>query len=250
METEQIKAQSPAEQPSAAKTSTYWMLLPFRFALKLLIFAVFIIYVFIGTSATEELYTRTMYRAQDISTIPQAIDEAEQNGGDRSAVTALLKARPLAETDKLVEIITPKSPPLESSVFFDISQREFHLNRPEEALFWMQLGRYRLRYDILRCGAEADSVKAFDKLLNAVPSTNVDDLLRAHPELLKKSLQRVLDFDAKYPAHDNPARVCKILTPELPADEINWEGYRQMLRKHTEDFLNAPDNTTAPVEKK
>jgi len=222
-----------------------------RFAFRFLVVVVLLGYVFIGMAATNALYKRNMYRGQDMSSLYADIDDVAQ-GGDSKIVTAWLIARPLAETDKLVEIITPKSAALEPAVFFEISRRQLALGRPEEALFWLQLGRYRLVYDIIRCGAEPDAIAIFDPVFKRMHVQATDDLLQAHPELLKKTVQRVLDFDAKYPAHDNPLGICKAVLPKfaLPAEEINWEGYHQLLRKHNQDFLNGTDKAKVPVQKK
>jgi hypothetical protein len=232
------------EKPPAEKTTAYWLLLPFRLLWKIFIVVLFLCYLFIGMASTIDLYTRNLYRAQDIDALYTVIDDAVQRE-DLKNVTVWLRTRPLAETDRLVEMITPKSAPLEPGTFFEIAQRQLKLGRPEEALFWLQLSRYRLRYDTVRCGAEPERIKAFDKIFNLMqfPATNA--LLQAHPEKLKESMQRVLDFDAKYPVHDNPAAVCKSLSVELPVDEFNWEGYHKLIRRQTEDFIKGMDKAKA-----
>ena len=231
---------------------------PRRFIFRLLkivfnIFAalVLFVYVFIGMGATNELYKRNLYRSQGLSYLYTAIDDAAESGDSRP-VADWLKARPLAETDKLAGIITPKSPGLGPAVFFEIARRQLALGRTEEALFWMELGRFRLLFDIIRCGAEPEAIAVFDPTFKRLHTPETDALLRAHPALLKKTAQRVLDFDAKYPAHDNPASICKAINAptQLPTEEINWEGYRQLLRRHNEEFVKSPDKARAAVEKK
>jgi len=227
------------EKPLSHKPRN-WVFRLLRVVLKFIVAVVFIIYVYVGMAATITLYKKNEYRAQDISVLYGALDEVAQGNGDPKRVTAWIKARPLSETDKLIEIVSPKSAALGPEVFVEFSGRELQMQKPEEAFFWMQLGRFRLLFDLIRCGANPDRIKIYDPIFSHMHSNQTDDLLRAHPELLKKTAQRVLDFDTKYPAHDNPALVCKPISADfrLPTEELNWESYRQVLRKHTEDFLN------------
>lgn len=223
-----------------------------RFLVKLIVAVVFIIYVYVGMAATTELYKRNQYRAQDISVLYGELDEVAQGSGDTRQIAEWLRARPLAETDKLIDVVTPKSSSLGPDVFFEFSRRELKLGKPEESLFWTQLGRFRLLFDLIRCGADPDRIKIYSTIFERMHSDQTDALLRAHPELMKKTAQRVLDFDAKYPAHDNPDLICKPVNGkfQLPTDEINWEGYRQLLRKHTSaQFKSLPDKAKSPAVK-
>ena len=217
-----------------------WMRLLFRLAGRFLIAVVLFFYVSVGATAAISLYKKYIYRAQDIDTINTIIVDSVDNK-NLLPVTAWLNARPLAETDKLVDMITTKTGALESGTFFEIFRRQLKLGRPEEALFWLQLGRYRLRYDIIRCKAGPESTKLFDNMLNLRPSPAIETLLKKHPEMLKKALQRVLDFDANYPASDDPTLVCQAISPDPPVDDGDWAGYRRTLRERTEDFIKSPD---------
>ncbi len=234
-----------------------WTLLLFRFAGKLAVFALFLVYIFVGTSSAMDLYARNKLRAQDINALYAVIEDATHSGDFRT-VTAWVKARPLAETDTLVKMIIPKSPALEYSTFYEIAQREVQLERPEEALFWLQLSRFRLRYDTIRCGASAASIKAFDRVMDLMQLDAVSDLIATYPSMQKAAVQKVLDFDEKYPAHNNPLMLCKTISVELPVEEQYWENFRKLLRPKTTDFLQSPDKTnffadkkiTAPADKK
>ena len=234
-----------AEKTSSRKWTKRLLLLPLR----LLAATLLLVYVLIGMNAATAVYKRFIYGGQDISALDTNLDTAAQSG-DYSMVLDWIKSRPLAETDKLIEMISPKSAGMGADVFFEIFRRERLLGHPEEALFWIQLGRFRLIYDIIRCGGEPEDAKVFDPAFKRMHSGETDDFLRAHPEALKKTAQRVLDFDTKYPAHNDPAAACKAVTRQLPADEINWEGYHQMLRKHTEEFAGRPEKAQTPAGKK
>lgn len=243
-----METEKPAPE---GKSIRRFVFLPFRLAFQIFIAVLLFIYVVFGTGAVLTLYKRNIYQSQDVSSLEMDIDEATESGDSRT-VAEWLRARPLAETDRLVDVITPKSAGLGANVFFEISRRQLALGRTEEALFWMELGRFRLLYDIIRCGAEPEAIDIFDPAFKNMHTSETDALLRAHPALLKKTAQRILDFDAKYPAHDKPEIICKAVLPptQLPAAEINWEGYHQVLRQHTEEFLKSPDKAKATVKKK
>ncbi|MBU6474345.1 MAG: hypothetical protein KGQ70_00130, partial [Alphaproteobacteria bacterium] len=146
-------------------------------------------------------------------------------------------------------LLAPKSGALDAPVFLVIFRRELVLGRPKEALFWLQLGRFRLRYDLLRCGGTPGDARNFDALLSAAPSPQIDAFLRAHPAEMKGSLRRVLAFDAQYPAANDPARFCKIAVPGgTPASRDEWPLYRAALRRQTEEFI-ARKTAAAPPEK-
>ena len=251
-----MEAEKPStgELPAEKQPSRKWVKRILLLPLRILVAVLLVAYVLIGMDAARAVYKRFIYGGQDISSLDTNLDTAAQSG-DYSIVLDWVRSRPLAETDKLIAIISPKSAPLGADIFFELFRRERVLDHPEEALFWMQMGRFRLIYDIIRCGGEAEDVKVFAPAFAHMHSEATDNFLRAHPEALKKTAQRVLDFDTKYPAHNDPAYTCKAVVPKgLPADEINWEGYHQMLRKHTEEFVEHPDRlpgkAKAPAGKK
>jgi hypothetical protein len=235
-------------QPEEKKSAKRFIFLLFRLAFRLVAGLLLIIYIFFGINAAKDLYKRDMYRSQDVSYLAADLDKASESGDSRMVVS-WLKARPLQETDKLVDIITARSAVLGADVFFEISRREKALGRSEEALFWLELGHFRLLYDVIRCGAEPKDADVFAPVFRRIQSQSAE-LLHGDTALLKKTVQRILDFDTKYPAHDNPGFICQAITPELPADEINWESYHRALRKNTEELLKDPAKVNIPAEKK
>ena len=228
------------------KTIRQWIFLPFKFAVKALLVIFMVCYTLIGENSVVALYKRNISRAQDISTFSDVLRTAKASE-KFIPLNLWLRARPLQETDKLVEMITPESAILNPGIFFEMSRRELELGRTEEALFWLQLGRYRMKFDVMRCNAGPSGAKTFSKLLDLLPTPEeIDTLLAKHPELLKKAIQRVLDFDAKYPAHNSPNEICKINRTYVPVDEKSWERFRLLLRKHTEDFIKNPPKEKQP----
>ena len=239
------------------KPLSHWIRLLFRFVGKTLIVITMLIYIGFGENAAVQLYQRTLDRVDDITAINKYIDIIESssykmndNGEgvkNLSALTMWLKSRPLAETDKLVEMISPKSAKLGPGIFFEISRRQMKLGRIKEALFWMELGRYRLRYDIIRCNAGEEGTQDLEKMMELMHTqTPVDTLLEQHPEMLKTAVQRVLDFDGKYPADDDPNPICKAISPKPPVNEADWSFFRSSLRRQTEKFTKNTDKEKQP----
>lgn len=226
-------------------------LTPFLWLGKLAVLALMLLYVFIGSIAAQTAYSRYLYSRQDIETLPAFIKESVENG-NAALVTVWMNARPPEETDALLRIVTPLSAELQPMAFFELFRREQARGRMEEALFWLQLGRYRLRYDALRCGGKPEDAQALEKPLKALPSKKMEAYLHANPGMLKKALQRVLDFDAQYPAHDDPTHLCQAVHNSVPYAEPSWEMWRKQLRQSTEAFIAshgmtpAPEKTTTP----
>jgi len=211
-----------------------------RFILKFFIIILMAVYVFIGFFSSITLFKMEISKRQDISTLSAVIKKAvaEDRPND---VYAWMHYRPLAETEALIAIITPESSRLGTNTFLELSRRQMQRGRKEDALFWAQLARYRLRYDALRCGAP-DSTETLNRILQLFSSPQIQDLLQKHPELVKKSVQQVLDFDSQHPARNSPAFVCTALDritksgrPQVPEEQ--WENIRLTLRSVTEYSL-------------
>ncbi len=207
-------------------------------------FVFLICYVYVGGQSFLMLVQKDINKRHDVQALHAVILEsvAEDNLG---RITAWVKLRPESETEEIINILTPESGSLEASVFFELSRRRLLQEKMEEALFWSQLGRYRLRYDVLRCGA-GSSVEKIGKLLNFFAAPAIDDFLAQDPGHLSKSLHQVLDFDKKYPARNSPALLCKAIsrmerdgaTP-VPPDE--WGRVRDTLRDVTKSALKEMD---------
>jgi hypothetical protein len=212
----------------------------FKVTLKLLSALLLLFYVMIGINATISLVEKTLNRRQDISALPALIDE-KIKADDLHAVTKWVAFRPMAETDKLIATLTPRSGELEPAVFVELAARQLQLGHKEDALFWSQLARYRLRYDALRCGVK-DADKILDKMMDYFTPKEINALLRQHPDLMFKSVQQILDFDKKYPASNSPTYICgtinkfkRVSVPPIPQEK--WENTRLWLRQGTEVYL-------------
>lgn len=206
-----------------------------RFIFNFFAYILLFVYVYVGTSSATSLFEMKQVRRQDLGVLSVMIDN------EPGKVAKWARYRPLQETDALVKILTPKSAVADPAVFFELARRHIMTGKTEEALFWSQLGRYRLRYDLLRCGTPG-AIDSISRIVTGLSSPVLQELLQKSPELTKKSVRRVLDFDKKYPAANNPFFICDIAhklerskSPMVPKEE--WGIVRSNLRTVTEDFL-------------
>lgn len=175
-----------------------------------------------------------------ISHLSSVIDEASAQNELEDVVT-WIRYRPLSDTDEIIAIVTPKSGLVGADVFLDVMRREINRGHIEEAVFWMHLAQFRLRYDILRCGGGA-SAKDISELLAHMTPQKIETLMRERPELSNASIKRVLDFDAQYPAANAPDHICRALNKltridHVPLPREDWENIRKNLRTAAEDHL-------------
>ena len=225
-----------------------------RFCAKAVLFVVLFFYALAGIFSAAALYENARFAAMPLSALAPLIASAAEKG-DTSDVAAWISAHPAAQTDAELRVLAPQSGVLAPQVFFAVFRNELKLGRIREALFWLQLGRYRMRYDLLRCGGTPEDAARLDGLLDVKTSKRVDDLMRRDPGALKDGLRRVLDFDARYPAADDPARLCKyVLSDATPVPRVQWPLYRAALRRLTEEYIGGknkpPAKKTAPREGK
>ncbi len=202
--------------------------------------ALFAVYLVAGLTAAIHVGRLEKNRLDSVAALPGIIRDAVDDGHPE-AVAQWISMRPAAETKAIIDIVTPNSGALEAGTFFALSIRTLRTGTREDALFWLQLARYRLRFDTLRCRAGA-MPNAFDGLLAAMTPPAITTLLTDHPDLEKKSVQRVMDFDTKYPAANSPDQTCRILShlsrskPD-PLPQSQWEDVRLLLRHMTESAL-------------
>lgn len=198
-------------------------------------------YVYMGANALVVWGAIQWNKNRDASYISTVIDEAAAKN-DIGAVSAWIRYRPLTDTDELIAAITPKSAVVGPDVFFELMRRELQRGHTEEAVFWLNLGQYRLRYDILRCGG-GTSAKDISNLLAHMTPEKIENIIKEKPELVTTSIRRVLDFDAKYPAESNPYHVCEALNKitrlnYVPLPREDWTNIRNNLRQAAENHLS------------
>ena len=219
--------------------------LPFKYLYKFVIFAFFLTYLSTGGQSAWILLKSSLVNLQHINALHYIIEKNVRNDSLKF-ITKWVRYRPLSETDAIIEIITPKSGDMEPGLFFEISSRRIRQEDVRDALFWAQLGLYRIRYDALRCGS-LDAPEVFDEIFSAFfVSYQIRDLMKINPELVKESIHQVMDFDAKYPASNSPSVTCDIFkklksSGASIASEDQWKRLRRNLRMVTEAFLERPE---------
>lgn len=204
------------------------------------VWIIFIGYILLGIQATATLFKTMSARKMPVSAVENVVETATRMQQPQT-VTAWIQRRPQGDTDELIRLVTPISGGLDSTVFFEFSMRRLRQDKVEDALNWLQLGRFRLKYDAVRCGAP-NAYEAIERQLAKYSPQRIADLLEKHPELVKKSVRWAMDFDAKYPAANNPERICtiaeKLSGSDYPAmPEEQWVVERNNLRFATEEFL-------------
>lgn len=197
-------------------------------------------YIYMGLTALNVWAHVEWNKHLDISHLSVVIDEAVAQN-DLEDIATWLRYRPLSDTDDIIAIVTPKSGLVGADVFLDVMRREINRGHIEEAVFWLHLAQFRLRYDILRCGG-GNSAKDISELLSYMTPEKVEALIREKPELGNTSIKRVLDFDTQYPAANAPDHICHVLNKltrinYVPTPREDWENIRKNLRAAAEDHL-------------
>lgn len=226
------------------KIKKSWEYRSVAFIGKIFLVLLMLCYIYTGSSALMTLIKKEHIRQQDISFLATVIKKSV-DARKPEAVTKWVSFRPLEETAALITAITPKSGKLGPDIFFELFRRKLQQNKAEEALFWLQLARFRLRYDTLRCGAGGQT-EFLDKILRMASSEKINTLLQENPALVRKSIRQVMDFDARHPADNHPSFICDMIAkiahnnaPPLPQEQ--WTPIRLGLHQSTEAALEQMD---------
>jgi hypothetical protein len=175
-----------------------------------------------------------------------------------------LAYRPSSEGDYIIKTLTPWSSKLSGMTFLIFARWEEFNNRPEEAAFWREYARFRIRDDALRCGSY-DAIGLMGDILKLVPPTPVGEQQYMTPETLPKLLRRILDFDTLHPPQNYPLEFCHALTATQEFHDkmkfkmeppSGWEDIHRELRSVTLmevmhlEAINAQKNGDKPANGK
>lgn len=155
-----------------------------------------------------------------------------------------LSVRKTQDTDALRAQVEAHAENLPAPFFMTMAGRMDDAQRP----FWTVLGRYRLRFDVLRCGGRiaVDAVQAeVERLYELLGTDPVMDDIEADPLQMAALLQEVLNFDATHPARNDPDMMCKIVEGMKDMKGLNlkraqpqsWATIRHILRTTTEKAI-------------
>jgi hypothetical protein len=221
----------------ADKSKRGWEYRSGRFVLRAAGVLFFIGYVFTAAPMAWTWSWSAHYKSEPLSALDGRIEKA-LSSPNQSELLAWVNLRDKIEREIIREKLEPHTGYLDPFLFLFYSRWAVEDLQAEEIIFWHMYARYRLRYDALRCGAP-DSVINMRGLLQLMPTGYIDAILERWPHLLKPAIQRVLDYDAEYPAANNPARICEVIYniegyTYRTADRKHWAAIRHTLRKQTE----------------
>jgi hypothetical protein len=179
-------------------------------------------------------------RLQDVSQMPRVLSQSFARG-DAAWAESWITYRPLSDSGAMMKRLDPYTPAFSPFVFFNLARRARYLGDAGETRFWSMLARYRLRYDILRCGG-ADTAEDVAMLTRVFSSLDPGFSESIPPGDEVAAVRRVLDFDAQYPAADDPDKICRILgllrqKNFTPVPQDRWDAIRFGLRHATDRML-------------
>lgn len=222
-----------------------------KFIFRFLMVVLFLFYIVIGAGALSGVVVREINRTKNIDSFAAFVDENIKLNKSVE-IEDWIKSRTLEDLDKIAEVVGERASDLPPNIFFRVSSMMFNKDRVEDALFWFNLGKYRLRYDMLRCGGSKaiDNIEGFISILFDL---KIDRLYEGQEGLLEKSLKRVIEFDKDHPPMNDIADIC-VLVEGLekekltPKPEEDWPMIREGLIKSAADFLKE-EKKTSPTGK-
>lgn len=195
---------------------------------------VIIVYFFLAGSAfqTYGWFKTKWIRLDDISKIEKLITTSIKKN-DFEKTLEWIRARPLADTLTIVAKIEEHAEKLPALFFYEQAARVRDMSDPEAYAFWSIYARYRLQYDLIRCGAP----ELLDDISRMVQSSaaekNIQKIFQSEDKAIK-ILKDVVSFDAKHPANNNPQMLCNVVNRigtkkyELPPPVV-WHSIRHRL---------------------
>lgn len=220
-----------------------WEYRVISFSLRFMLALAVIMYLLVALPSLWPWAQQQWVRLQDASRFEVLLDRA-RDSGDHRAAFHWLRNRPLSETAQHAALIDARAGEL-PALFMQWPARAAQLQQDAHGTeFWNAYYRYRLRYDILRCGnpeliERMQELNAFVLQMYGMP----DPLQGAQDEnRLPDVLQSVLDYDAQKPAANPPQMTCFFLQdfstqPLQVAPPQLWAGMRHTLRLVTEDAI-------------
>jgi hypothetical protein len=219
----------------SGKTEQSWEKRSILFILRAIGVILFLAYLAVTGPSALSWGELKWVRFQPLEQITQVAERSIKR--DPQDLVKWVSMRPSYERKQIMEKLEPYSGQISSGMFLIYSHWMMDSGQEKEAIFWRQYGRYRLRYDALRCGSP-QSTKTWRDFC-PLPDRGVQEAIAKDPSIVKISLQRVLDFDAKYPADNNPIDICPTIQ-KLDGGKFamvkreDWRTIRHTLRLMTE----------------
>lgn len=253
----ETKPAAPAPAPQEAEEKDDgggWEFRSAKFALRAVGVCFFIAYVaFLAPSAFTWVQTKYV-RSLPITALPEKADYYLNQVYKPEKLYKMVTMRPASEIEKTIETLMPYTARMSTFTFLFYSSRLDQIGKTDEALFWWQFGRYRARFDALRCGSGM-AVDNVGNVLNLVPHPEFPQDDEMDKFTVVKSLKRVLALDAKYPADNLPEDLCEPLRAMEGGKFISvrpdrWADIRYTLRYMTEYRLRQMEGSLTVDETK
>ncbi|MDP2205148.1 MAG: hypothetical protein Q8K65_02465 [Alphaproteobacteria bacterium] len=249
---------SAENNDTADKVKRGWEYRSSKFVLRIVAFLFFASYLFAAAPMAWMWGWSSYYKSQPVSRLDGLI-EAYAGSSDQSKLLVWIQNRPEHEREQIKEKLLPHAGELDSVLFLFLAEWAVQERDAEQVVFWNFYARYRLHYDALRCGAP-NSVMNMKGFISLISEDYIDKIVARNPHLLPKTIQKVLDMDALYPANNDPSGICKIIyklerTEFKPAHRERWPSIRHTLRAVTEYRLKkiqdgedgeTPEHSTPP----
>lgn len=226
------------EPPKSWRRS--WEIRSLFFIMRIMAVLFFISYLIFASGSSWVWIKMKWVRHQPVEQVTERA-EAYIKAGKGEKVLEWVSLRHPSDRPVIMEKLAPLVSELDSALFLNYSQWTARAGDMDQAIFWTQYARYRLRFDALRCGIDS-SVNDMTGLLELASIKGVRETIDKNPDIVGKSLQQVMDFDAKQPAANDPKSLCKKLadlnqTTARVMPRENWAETRHMLRLVTEKAI-------------
>lgn len=226
-----------------------WEYKTFAFLIRGVVAVIVVFYLLFALPSIYPWAEREWARLQPREHFEVLLNNAQKTGDYKYALK-WLNYRRTEDSDYFISVIEDKSSDL-PALFFGYNARHFAQRQDDDnMLFWMMFSRYRLRYDILRCGNPEmiEKVNMVFALLSKLQNMDNDkfEQLQQDKSKLKKSIEQVLAFDAKRPARNHPRTTCETFAhlndlKTMPVPQEEWADVRHTLRIVTESSLRRMD---------
>lgn len=212
-----------------------------RFVLKTAGVLLFLAYLILTGGSAWTWMKAKWVRLQPVEAAAAVAENYLRRKPDPEKLATWIKLRPLTETDTLIKELDSYAAEMPPAAFFAYSKKLSAMGRMDEALFWSQYARFRLRFDTLRCGSR-EAIDTMANILDQLPDRRLQAFLDSRPELEPQSLRQVLDYDEKHPARNDPADLCKTLNRMsreniTPPPSEEWDSIRKNFRFAAEVHL-------------
>lgn len=244
--TKKTSASRPANQNDDKKSAGAggsWEVKSVLFILRIIAAIAFFLYLFQAVPATFIWAQMVHINKQPVENIETLAAEAVAQG-ETERILNWVRFRPAEDTPYIIKTLEKHTGVLPSLVFVTYSRNMMQLGDMEEAVFWLQYARYRLRFDEIRCG-DATAQMPMEVIYALVFGEKMDDAINKQAHEFPATIRRVLAYDADWPAANTPDSVCALLRHGaqgknssialMPAEL--WPAARHRLRYESEAAL-------------